>query len=424
MAAAASSKQLLRQLKDKDPVKRKAAIKALARAKDRNALKQLAWMSGDDRDPEVRELALKAGQYILHETGGLQQESSGPPPVKLDKKGRPVRVAVSPEDKKQAEELLNVAMNAHQQGDVGKAMRSLAKALNTDPNLRTDSYFASLAESATGLEGAEAVDKLYSRDAQTEAEQVHTEARRREHDAAHQEKISAFGWKDVGLDATLLVVISVLAFIVVGFLAMQSAQGYIDNVYNNWDAVQEAQLAGRYVADPEDDAYGMYYEEELDDMDNPVYFSAIEPDVQFWNTANNVSEANAGAILGGGVGVGVAFGIMCVLMTAIIHIISSLTGGKGSITYTGHAVLGLMVNRAVVLAIVAGAGTFLIFSSGGGDMITIVMVIVGLILAQMLLKLLARLIDAYDYAMPQAVMATAAGMLAFVPFVIVLLSVL
>lgn len=424
MAAATSSKQLLRQLKDKDPARRKAAIKALARSKDRNALQQLARMSGDDRDPEVRELALKAGRYILHETGGLQKDTSGPPPLKLDKKGRPVRVAVSDEDQHRAEVLLDEAMTAQSQGDVGRTMRALAKALVHDPNLRMDSYFSSLAESATGLEGDDAIEKLYSREAMTEAEHAHTEARRREHDAAHREKISQFGWRDVGLDVAMLAVISAVAFLVVGFLAMQSAQSYIDRLDTNRADVRDAIRAGRYVSNQEDPAYGMYIREEPDAEGDPVYFSEMIADPQFENTAFSISQADALAILGGGLGGGLAFGIMCALMAAIIHIVSSVFGGTGTITYTGHAVLGLMVNRAVVLGLIAGAGAYLIFSSGGGTMITVVMVLVAVVVAQMLLKLLGRLTDAYDYGMPQALIATAAGMLAFVPFVIVLLSVI
>ncbi len=432
MAAAASTKHLLRQLKDKDASRRKAAIKALARAKDRNALTQLARMSGDDRDAEVRELALKAGQYILHETGGIEahkeanksEEAEGPPPIALDKKGHPVRIPVSKEDAERAQRLVESAMNATQNNDVVRAMRALSKALTLNANLRIDSYFSSLAEQATGLEGNEAIEKLYSKDAQTEAEEAATQARRREHNAAHMDKVNQFGWKDAGLDMAMLAIISAVASVVIGFLAMQSAQGYIESVYANWDKVMEAQRADRVERDPESKRFGYYYEEEMDMEGNPVYFKAIEPDDQFWNTTNIVAESDALTILGGGLGGGLGGAFLFGLMVLIIHVISSLVGGRGTLTYTGHQVLGLLVNRAVILATILGIGTYLIFSNGGGSMITIIGVICGIVLLQMFLKLLGRLTDAYDYGMPQALIALTAGLMAFVPVSIMLMAVL
>ena len=64
---------LLGQLNDFDPAVRKQAIIALGRSKDRDALPYLATVVRTDPEPELRELARKAGQYI--------QQNAAPKPA-------------------------------------------------------------------------------------------------------------------------------------------------------------------------------------------------------------------------------------------------------------------------------------------------------------------------------------------------------
>lgn len=56
--------QLIQQLHDPDPSTRRNAIRELARSKSPVALKPLAGIVQNDPDPEIREYARKAGQYI------------------------------------------------------------------------------------------------------------------------------------------------------------------------------------------------------------------------------------------------------------------------------------------------------------------------------------------------------------------------
>jgi hypothetical protein len=65
---------LLAQLNDFDPTVRKQAIIALGRSKDAAALPYLATVVRTDPEPELRELARKAGQYI-------QQNAAASPPA-------------------------------------------------------------------------------------------------------------------------------------------------------------------------------------------------------------------------------------------------------------------------------------------------------------------------------------------------------
>lgn len=427
MAAAASTKQLLRQLKDKDPERRKSAIKALARAKSRDALKTLARMSGDDRDAGVRELALKAGQYILHETGGLhvgegKGDLDAPPPVELDKKGKIKRVSVDEESVKRAEKMMTDAMNAQQANDVARSMRLLAKALHVNPNLRTDSFFASLAEGATGGEGDEAIAMLYSREAQDEATHARTEANRREHDAAHQEKVSRFGLRDVGLDLAMLAAAAVVILVAVGFLAVSAAQAYISRVTaDNADIInggqlvtdEESQFEGKFLVIRFDEETGLPEEE-------PTFLSWTDTSTDFYLTTESVAEMGFASVLGMGVIAGLGLAVMSLIMTGIIHMLSSfLLGGTGTITYTAHAVLGLLVNRVVLLGIIAGLGAYMMFSNGSDSLSLALMIVSGIVVAQMLLKMAGRLTDAYDYGMPQGFVALLVGLVAFTPAVIV-----
>ena len=68
---------LIRQLQDFDPNARRTAIIALGKTKNASALRPLAEVVLKDSDPELRDLARKAGIYIRRETG-LEAEPTAP----------------------------------------------------------------------------------------------------------------------------------------------------------------------------------------------------------------------------------------------------------------------------------------------------------------------------------------------------------
>ncbi len=73
---------VLAQLNDYDPNVRKQAVMALGRSKDPAALPYLAAVVRTDPDPELRDLARKAGQYIQQATKGSSPGSAGvAPPI-------------------------------------------------------------------------------------------------------------------------------------------------------------------------------------------------------------------------------------------------------------------------------------------------------------------------------------------------------
>lgn len=153
--------QYVRQLKSDDPTKRRAAIMALANSKDPAALKVLAVVFKSDPDPELRELALKGGQYVRDHLealverqraqtnatlgpGAMPGEHIGPAPALPDP------TTVSERDKRIARGLLNAATDHHMAGDKPRAAENLGKALSVDPGLKEHNFAQNLIMNVTG----------------------------------------------------------------------------------------------------------------------------------------------------------------------------------------------------------------------------------------------------------------------------------
>jgi hypothetical protein len=193
--------QLLRMLGSKDASERKQAITALARSQDRAALPHLAKVYRSDPDPEIRELARKAGVYINKKvpketppkaapfymgggdaaddaddlTGGsgstygdsrytygaLDDDSMlGDEDLLADDllddreqaASKPVdapRVSAGAEAR--ARDLLEQAMSFHSRGEQQKVIKALTEAFKKNPKLANDNYALNAAGSMTGL---------------------------------------------------------------------------------------------------------------------------------------------------------------------------------------------------------------------------------------------------------------------------------
>jgi hypothetical protein len=166
---------LLKQLNHTDPERRKKAVMELARTKDREALSYLATVYRSDSDPEVRELARKAGIFINKHTDG--QKSKNDTPIYgpsddddddsyygtesdsyLDDEIVPEKdINVSPLDAERANGLVKQAMDAHMRGNNDRALKYLRQALDKNPSLKKDSYTLSLASTITGMTGDQAI---------------------------------------------------------------------------------------------------------------------------------------------------------------------------------------------------------------------------------------------------------------------------
>lgn len=192
--------QLLRMLGSKDAAERKQAITALARSQDRAALPHLAKVYRSDPDPEIRELARKAGVYInkkspketppkaapfymggdaaddADDLGGgsgstygdtrysygtldddsmlgdedlLADDLLGDSEPAASKPIDTTRVSAGAESR--ARNLLEQAMSFHSRGEQQKVIKALTEAFKKNPKLATDNYALNAAASMTGL---------------------------------------------------------------------------------------------------------------------------------------------------------------------------------------------------------------------------------------------------------------------------------
>ncbi|HRF97776.1 MAG TPA: hypothetical protein PLZ51_21360, partial [Aggregatilineales bacterium] len=145
------AKDDIKKLRSKDPAERKTAIRGIAKSLDRTALHQLAVMSADDPDPEIRKLAQQAGVYIRQKVGDIEPETTSQPTSSKSSSSK--RAQVDPANEKKAQELMTYASYQADNGDKTKAMKALVKAAVLDPNLLNESFYMSLSESLTNLEG-------------------------------------------------------------------------------------------------------------------------------------------------------------------------------------------------------------------------------------------------------------------------------
>ncbi|MDX2076966.1 MAG: HEAT repeat domain-containing protein [bacterium] len=179
--------RILQALESNDPDKRKKAVAYLAKSLDREALPHLARVYKTDKDPQIRELAKKAGAYIqknapepepdpIYEDDLYEEEEadssytrynslyadddddddnamsyeSDEPNVPL-----PSNIQVSAVAEERAKSYVEQAMDWNVRGNNTKAIEMLKKAFKSNPRLLHDSYTMGLAVNITGLSQAD-----------------------------------------------------------------------------------------------------------------------------------------------------------------------------------------------------------------------------------------------------------------------------
>ncbi|MCA9884286.1 MAG: HEAT repeat domain-containing protein [Anaerolineae bacterium] len=175
---------ILELLQSSNPKDRIQAIKEIARTEDPSLLKELARVHKEDHDPEVREVALKAGRYIrskqrefdfiasdatvddarIGADGEIEYDMTDDAAsigdlTRKKKKNKPM-VAVSAAAEKRAKGLVDRAMNFSMSGKNDMAAAELRKAFQINPNLADDEYTMTLASEVLGLPKEEAADEL------------------------------------------------------------------------------------------------------------------------------------------------------------------------------------------------------------------------------------------------------------------------
>lgn len=126
-------KDILQQLKSKDPEQRKQAISRVAKSKNEKALPLLAKIMEKDPDEGVRQLADKARQFIKKQT--MTATAAVPPPPSLTEKKKGSK----------AQPYIEETMRLLELNDTRKAAKMLTNALLIDPALQNDKAVGALA---------------------------------------------------------------------------------------------------------------------------------------------------------------------------------------------------------------------------------------------------------------------------------------
>jgi hypothetical protein len=153
--------QWVQQLQSPDPQQRRQAIIALANARDPAAITPLAAVYQGDPDPELRDLALKAGRFIRQEaaTDAPPQTALTVPP-EAGVEATPAPGTVSKRDRELAQFHLDAATNFQTLGDRGRAIENLGKVLSLHPARAKEPFVANLILMATGMPADQAVPVL------------------------------------------------------------------------------------------------------------------------------------------------------------------------------------------------------------------------------------------------------------------------
>ena len=221
------------QLRSADPNQRREAIIALANSRELAALKPLAEVFQHDPDPALRELALKAGRYIRRYAVNADDES----------------VQVSERDRALAQKLLDAATTYHLQGDKGRAVDSLGKALSLNPMLRKESFTANLIMSLTGMGVDEAMPLLTHPDRRRALIDRLGGKRRLQHQAYGAGAASAT-WDNVVVDLVLYALVVALSTAAIFIFALDTLRELIESAPGNTlsstdlDALFNASMVG------------------------------------------------------------------------------------------------------------------------------------------------------------------------------------
>jgi hypothetical protein len=231
--------QYVSQLDSPDAERRKQAVIALGKSGDRAALAHLSRVYKTDPNPEIRELALKAGRYLKKETEG--QESPSMMDTASDSMyAEPARnesasflprdnEEVSEKDIARAKEMVELALDWHVRGQDARALDYLRKALALNPKLRRDAYTSSLAATITGMNGDEAIASLVTGSSSSSSgggrkEKPKNDGRKSFSDDGAADGVKEVGWSDAMIDLTLYALVwggGLTIFILAGISVIQ-----------------------------------------------------------------------------------------------------------------------------------------------------------------------------------------------------------
>lgn len=405
----------IKQLQSRDSAQRKSAINAAARAVDRDALRRLAIMCTDDSDPEIRDLARRAGVYIRQQLGELpsaQDANAEHKQESAQKSKKPPTIPVAEADVIRAKKIMDGAVSQQIAGENAKAIKYLQQAVSVNPNLRYDPFFINVAGTVTGADGAAAVALALDKETQSKVAGEESKKKLEKKVSDHLNEVSTGDWRGVMFDAVLLFVTAMVGFIMMGFWNVQVAQGYLQSITDNAIAVDEAIARGDQRVDA---ATGetVYISTEKDSSGKPRTFMLMNPDPGLVAQAQETSKTEVGTIVVTGFVAGLAAFALSLGASGLMHSLASAMGGKGRWPYLAHHLFNMLIIRTLILLAVIGIGLKVIFDSNGGTVIYIVAGLVGLIVLFTVVKLIGMSQKAYRLGAVKGFVTAMSGLTIF-----------
>ncbi len=286
---------------------------------------------------------------------------------------------VSREDRERAKAAIESALTLQMRDENAKALKLLTEALALDPNLINDTYFASIAASVTGLDGNGALRVIIDKSQRNTFVKTAEQTRKQQRTEKHLTDARQNDWGAVGFELFIYFLITMFGPIFLVLVIGQSLGG----------------LFGDYT-------------------ENITFMASLPPEI-----ANFTSILAAPLVLMGLVAA-ISSIVGLFIQGGLIHLISvGVLGGQG--TFPNMLTLILRVyNRLIpiiyLLLYVTIAVTFI---SQGSIVVLCFMLPMVVISFYMLLQVVGRIGNAYDYG-------TAMGCIAYIlsSFVLTLISTL
>lgn len=320
-------KQLIKLLDSPIDSDRSKAIKAIAQSEDAEYIPYLAAFYKTETNPELKELCAKAARFLKKqnmqgEWGGTGIAGDLPPE-------KPKRVEVSAGNEKRAASMLDRALNLSMTNQDDEARALVAKAYETNPNIRFDDYQRGLVATVMGdtPEGAfMALD---------EGAIVGKSKRKRKNSGEPRE---GAGWGTAFADLLIYATAVAATMIVTMLVGLQIARPYI----------MEAALTGS------DTGFNASNGQSLVVM------------------VEGLMNAGMGISIGYGIVTGIFSAIALVFSAFFIHIAATMImGGEGTLSNLIHKVVPAYTILTVIGALIATVFTvILVQQMASGDLTT------------------------------------------------------
>lgn len=357
------------QLLSDDPKQRFQAVKRAARDKNLSVIDILQDMAANDPDDQVRAVAARAEAYIQ----GDEKVLKSPPPAAKKSSGKvDVNLATSH---------LNSALSLQMQGQRNKALKSLSKALQANPEFRTDPYFISILEATTRLEGEEAFDMLFDSEKIKHVEVSEKQMAKEKRAGDHWEEVEKSNWASASMDLIIYTMITVVGMVLLVLVMQQSAA----NVFNGYEAALAA------------------YDEAVAAGDGSAVMPVRNRELEALARDYRDLPLTLGLI--GGIILGVVSLVQVVAHLGLAHLMAKfMFKGQGTLPHLIYRVVSLYNTRLPVMLFLMYVAIVTTFSGDLGIVPMLLFGASGIVSLVTLFGIFARTSKTYDFSIVKAVL--------------------